>query len=521
MRKLNLSRFLCILLLLVPLHAYAKDGPHSPQAAQAKADGDQGAQQLPPDSETQHAITLGGQQLAYKATAGSLPLFGEKGEVAAKIFYVSYVLDNVPGRPVTFAFNGGPGASAAFLHMGAMGPRVVPFRENGAEPVSPVQLVDNPDSWLAFTDLVFVDPVGTGYSRAAGGGEDGEHAFWGVEKDADSLTEFVNLWLARNGRELAPVYLAGESYGGFRAALLSDRLLAKGVQVKGAILISPALEFSMLRDGELGLLPLTFALPSLTAAHIEMRDGPKASLDAVREAETYARTRYLVHMAEGLKRDDAVNAKLAAFTGLDANIIAKHHGRVSASLFMREYEKREDRALSHYDATVSVPVPRPEDHLHFDPILDGAVTALGPAIVKYLREDLGFRTDLEYRLLNRETSGHWDFGTKPSRQGYAGSLDDLEKARVRNGQLKIFIAHGYTDLVTPYAMSQYLVDQLRPIEGAAAGRCSRLSRRPYDVPAARLASRFEPRRSWFISGYKEPIETEIYTYPKQKRNTWP
>jgi carboxypeptidase C (cathepsin A) len=232
-------------------------------------------------------------------------------------------------------------------------------------------------------------------------------------------------------------------------------------------MVSPALEFSMLQGEQFDVLPLTFALPSLAAAHIEMRDGPKAPLEAVREAEIFARTRYLVHIVEGLKQDEAVAAKLAELTGLEQSVIAKHHGRVSASLFVREYEKRKDRALSRYDATVSVPVPRPEDNDHFDPILDGAVAALRPATVNYIRQELGFRTDLEYRLLNRTANGHWDFGTKPTRQGYAGSLDELEKARVRNLDLKIFIAHGYTDLVTPYAMSLYLVGQLRPIEGAA------------------------------------------------------
>ena len=198
-----------------------------------------------------------------------------------------------------------------------------------------------------------------------------------------------------------------------------------------------------------------------------MRDGPKAPLDAAHEAETYARTAYLTHLAEGLKNDPAVVAKLSEFTGLDADKVAKHHGRVSTDLFVREYEQRTDRALSRYDATVSVPAPRPEDNEHFDPILDGAVTALRPAAVTYLRQELGFHTDTEYRLLNRGVSGHWDFGTKPSRQGFAGSLDDLEKARMRNRALKFLIVHGYTDLVTPYAASQYLIGQLRPIEGAA------------------------------------------------------
>lgn len=468
MPALKLSRSLCIVLLALSWGvALAEEAKPAEQAAHSKAATGDPASHLPADSVTQHTVVLGGRQLTYKATAGTLPLFGKKGEIAAKIFYVSYVAEGIPNRPVTFAFNGGPGASSAFLHTGALGPRVVPFSETGAEPVRPVQFTDNADSWLAFTDLVFVDPVGTGYSRTSTGGEDAERAFWGVERDADSIEEFVNLYLARTGRELSPVYLAGESYGGFRAALVADRLLATGVQVKGALMISPALEFSMLRSHHFDFLPLTFVLPSLAAAHIEMRDGPAAPLDAVREAEVFARTRYLVHIVEGLKQDEAVVAKLAELTGLDASVIAKHHGRASASLFVREYEKRNDRALSRYDATVSVPAPRPEDDDHFDPILDGTITALRPATVNYIRQELGFRTDLEYRLLNRTANGHWDFGTKPSRQGYAGSLDELENARVRNRDLKVFIAHGYTDLVTPYAMSLYLVSQLRPIEGAA------------------------------------------------------
>ena len=459
-------RVLCIVLVALasPAAAQAEENTPSPHAASAKPPEGNPASHLPADSVTQHTISLGGRTLSYKATAGTLPVIGPNGTITAKIFYVAYVLENAPARPITFAFNGGPGASAAFVHMGAMGPRVVPFSDNGAEPVQPVQIVDNPDSWLAFTDLVFVDPVGTGYSRATEAG--GENAFWGVDKDADSITSFVTLYLARNNRELAPVYLAGESYGGFRAALLSDRLLAKGVQLKGAVMISPALEFSLMNREDFTILPYTFVLPSLAAAHAEMRDGPKGPLDVVHEAESYAKTDYLVHLASGLERHDAVIRKLTQLTGLDADVIAKHHGRVSATLFMREYEKREDRAMSLYDATVSVPAPQPEDHFHYDPLLEGAVTALRPAIVNYLQQELGFRTDLEYQLLNGETNGHWDFGTRPGRQGYAGSADDLEKARVRNLHLKILIAHGYTDLVTPFGTSKYLVSQMRPIAGA-------------------------------------------------------
>jgi len=207
-RSLDLARFSLILLFLFalsPVHAEeAKQQAHHEAAPAAGP-----AAQLPEDSVTQHAIALEGRQLAYKATAGTLPVNGPKDEVAAKVFYVSYIVESANARPVTFAFNGGPGAGAAFLHLGALGPRIVPFQANGAAAELPVHLADNPDSWLAFTDLVFIDPVGTGYSRTTAGGTDAEKAFWSVGKDAESMAEAVRLWLSRNGRELAPIYLAG------------------------------------------------------------------------------------------------------------------------------------------------------------------------------------------------------------------------------------------------------------------------------------------------------------------------
>ena len=470
MRSLNLAKLPLILLLLFALpQALAQEpNPHGHRDPEPhRGTGPGLAAQLPEDSVTQHTVTLEGKQLSYKATAGTLPMYGPKGELAAKVFYVSYTVEGAGVRPITFAFNGGPGAGAAFLHLAAMGPRIVPFQANGAAAEAPVHLADNPDSWLAFTDLVFVDPVGAGYSRAAGDGADAEKAFWGVEKDADSMADAVRLWLSRNGRELSPIYLAGESYGGFRVAELSKRLLGLGLGLQGTVMISPALEFSVLRGDDFAILPPSFALPSLAAAAIELRDGLGAPLEPVREAEDYARTAYLVHLAAGIKQDDSVVAALARFTGLDAGIVAKHHGRVSTGLFMREFLRRTDRTLSAYDGAISVPVQRPSEHPDFDPILDGAVSVLAPAMERYTAGELGFKTALPYRLLNREVSAHWDYGQKPGRQGYAGSLDSLQDARVHNPALKVFIAHGYTDLVTPFAMSRYLVSQLRPIDGAA------------------------------------------------------
>jgi carboxypeptidase C (cathepsin A) len=422
---------------------------------------------LPADSVSRHTAEIAGESVAYTATAGSLPLHNAKGEVSAKLFYVSYVRDEQPDtRPITFVFNGGPGAAAAFLHLGALGPRVINFNEAGAAPTQPVQLVDNPDSWLEFTDLVFVDPVGTGFSRPTAEGDEAERAFYGVDKDADALTDFIRLYLTRASRPLSPVFLAGESYGGFRAVLLARRLLSQGMNVKGVSLVSPALEFALIRGDEYTLLPLALVLPSIAASNIELRDGLGGSLDSVGEVETFARTGYLLHLAAGLKRDDGVIELLERYTGLDKDTIARHHGRVSASLFLREYRRRNDRTLSRYDGSVSAAVARPGDDERFDPVLDRAVTALTPAMLHYVREELGFRTDLEYRLLNRDVSGKWDYGTTPNRQGFADALEELQQARTHNPGLKILITHGFTDLVTPYAVSQFLIDQLRPIKGA-------------------------------------------------------
>jgi carboxypeptidase C (cathepsin A) len=464
MRREIVSCIFCIAGLVFSVTATLGEeiraAPERPPAPEAQA------AHLPRDSITQHSVSIGGRQLAYKATAGTLPLLNAKGEVSAQVFYSAYVAENSGKRPLTFAFNGGPGASGAFLHLAALGPKILPFNDNGSQPVLPVRFEDNQASWLSFTDLVFIDPVGTGYSRATHEADAGKE-FWGVDKDADSIADFIRIYLARAGRGLDPVFLAGESYGGFRSALLADRLLGMGIQVKGTIMISPALDFSMLHGNAYTILPTSFALPSLTAANVEMRDGPAAPLDLVHEAEGYARTAYLLHLSDAIKRDDAATAALARFTGLDPDIVARHHGRITASLFVREYQRRTDRALSRYDATVSVPLPQPSERDRFDPILDGAIAILGPAAVTYFDKELQFRSDLDYRTLNREIGDHWDFGTKPSQQGYAGSLDELQKARTRNPALAIMIAHGYTDLVTPYAMSAYLVAQLDPIETAA------------------------------------------------------
>jgi carboxypeptidase C (cathepsin A) len=444
---------------------------------------------LPADVTATRTIQQGGKRLTYLASAGSLPLLGAKGEVAASIFFTAYVVDDkAQQRPVTFVFNGGPGAASAFLQLGALGPRIVSFTEDGSAALDPVRLLDNADTWLEFTDLVFVDPVGTGYSRSAAGTAEADKAYFGVDKDAGAMVDFVRLYLTRAGRLLSPVLLAGESYGGFRAALICERLLGIGIGVRGMVLLSPALEFSMLHGNRYSVLPLALVLPSLAVANWEMREGAAGALSQLEEVERFARGDYLLHLSAPIKEDPAIDAALARYTGLEPNIITRHYGRVAARTFIRAYERRTDRLLSSYDATVSTAKPR-EGGIRFDPILDGAVTVLEPAFVQYVRAELGFRTDLPYHLLNRDVSQHWDFGTSPTRQGFAGALDALQKARTQRPALAILIAHGYTDLVTPYAVTRYLVDQLDPIAGARGIvlRVYRGGHMMYLRPAARQA----------------------------------
>lgn len=480
--KRRLSRIMAALLACMLALAESSSAQEHPahgrkpaEAAAGKAIAAAGGEVAKPvaDSTTRHELQLGGRRLDYTATAGTLPLTGAKGEVTAHVFYTAYTSEALGSgtdggaRPVTFVFNGGPGAASAFLHLGALGPRVVPFDDKGALALMPVRLIDNPDTWLPFTDLVFVDPVSTGYSRATGGDDEAKEKFFGVDKDAAALTDVIRLYLARSGRPTAPVFLTGESYGGFRVALLSKRLLKTGVDLRGVIMISPAIEFFLVRGDSLMLLPNAMTLPSIAAVHAELSGA--ADLERiVAEAEAFARSQYLVHLAAGIKDNPEINATLARLTGLSVEHVARRHGRVSVSDFRRSWLRSHDRLLSLYDGSVSIPVPRPaSEHHHTDPILDKATVVLTPAFVSYARTELGYRSDLEYHLLNRGVGGKWDFGTSASRQGYAGSLDELQEARTLRPALRVLIVGGYTDMVTPFAASRFLVDQLDPIDGAA------------------------------------------------------
>lgn len=427
---------------------------------------------LPPTTASRHQIAIAGKQIAYIAEAGTVAIRDGNGTITAEVFYTAYFQENpAPRRPIAFVSNGGPGAASAFLNLGAIGPKALTMTASGEIAPPPAELLDNPDCWLDFSDLVFVDPVGTGYSRAAD--PNAESQFWGVRRDTDTMAAFIRLYLQQSGRMLSPLFLVGESYGGFRAAMLARTLQADtGIAPSGLVLISPALEMSLLRASDYDPLPWALTLPALAAANLELQGvtGRAALAERLKEVERYALSDYLTALAAPLPTGGRLaSGQVSRFTGLPLELVERNFGRVSASLFMKEREQAGGQVLSRYDGAVASPDLNPGSGSIRGPdaVLDRGVPAWTSAFVAHVREDLGFRTEITYRLLNHDISGRWDYGGGGSRQGFAGALDDLAEARARNPRLQVLIAQGYSDLATPYPTGAFLVGQMPPLPGAA------------------------------------------------------
>ncbi len=458
-------------------------------------------------STTTHTLSLGDRQIPYTATAAWQTLF-ERDQPIAKMFYVAYLAEPgaVPSepspRPLTFVFNGGPGAASAYLHMGALGPKRVYFNEQGDLPKPPVKILDNAESWLSFTDLVFIDPIGTGFSRSVvdektsnGGNKNPsqksaeaqsnpasspesetpkEMKFWEVTRDLKALGEFIQHFLSHQKRWLSPIFIAGESYGGFRVARLA-RLLQQefGVGLSGAILISPALEFSLLGGNDYTLTTWATVFPSLAAAaayHGKAQwAGEAGDVQAHQQAaERFARQTLLPMLALGDagSEDDRQQTyrAIADFIGLPFDLVARHHGRIDISIFARELLRDQRRTVGLYDASITAIDPFP-DRLHYegsDPTLDGLNRLFTGAINSHLRDTLGIDTPLTYHLLNFEVFKGWKYMLEGEwRQGFVGSVDDLRVGMTLNPYMQVYVVHGIFDLVTPYFASTYLADLMK------------------------------------------------------------
>ncbi|MBP2442677.1 S10 family peptidase [Rhizobium leguminosarum] len=419
---------------------------------------------LPADSVTQHELTIGGRKIAYTATAGTLDLFGQDGAQIGAIFYTAYVAkDGGPDRPLTFAFNGGPGAASGFLHLGLVGPEVLDFGPQARDGAH-AKLVDNPQSWLDFTDLVLIDPIGTGWSRTAR--SDDASNYYNVNSDAQSIAKAIALYVAHNNRSNAPKYLLGESYGGFRAAKVASTLQeSQGIIVAGVVMLSPLLEGQLMFNADQFALGAALELPSLAAAELDRHNA--FNEEKQREAEAFALGDYLTTLA-GPPPTGAEAAtfyrRIAGLTGIPEDIVTRNRGFLGNSFV--KHSAGSGEVMSPYDAAFATPDPYPESDYDRgdDAILDGFARAYGGAFADYARNTLGFKTEMTYSLLDGDISRRWEWGG--GRGGgsrlQASATDEIRQLLASNPAFHLLIAHGYSDLVTPYGVSRYVVDHLPP-----------------------------------------------------------
>lgn len=420
--------------------------------------------EFPARVATRHTIALDKGKIDYEAIAETLPVTDAKGAATASIFTVSYIADaeNGGSRPVSFVFNGGPGAASVFLHLGALGPQMLEVPQNGAVPSPPLHIVDNQATWLGFTDLVFVDPVGTGFSRGKGKEDNPDKPFWDVHADIASLGSVIRLWLARHQRWNAPVYLVGESYGGFRAAAMAQSLPHDvDVIVKGLVLVSPALDLSALHQSERDLLAAAFVLPSYaaTAAAYEV---PSSTRDMT-QAERFALSDYLVGLATVKGQPspgDPFIARVAQIAGVPPEIVRRYRGRIPRHVFAHEIRRKEGEVVSLYDSMIARPAGPEGGEGAADPVLQPAVAAYGTAFNAYLAETLGVHTDLPYRVMPRDISQQWNWQGERQHGTDGLAMSSLEAALLEHPGIKVLIVNGRFDLVTPYFASRWLVDQL-------------------------------------------------------------
>jgi carboxypeptidase C (cathepsin A) len=478
MRKKRMSRALTliasfVLLLSTTASLAQQPAPAQPEKLQAKGDAatkkaapaqEAAAEKVKPKSSTDedpvithHRVTVDGKELKYTATAGLMPIKDAKGETEAHIFFIAYTLDDPPhaaSRPVMFSFNGGPGSASVWLHIGALGPRRVTVTEEPVIPPPPFRLVDNEATWLDRTDLVFIDPVGTGYSRAAK--PELSAKFHAVRGDITSVGEFIRMYVTRNDRWASPLYLIGESYGTTRAAGLAGYLVDQGVAFNGLFLVSCALDFQGFMFGGANDAPYRNYLSAYAASAWYHKKLP-ADLQALdlatllKEVEQWSDKEYASILARGDElsvdeRNDAVS-RLTRYTGLKSGDIEATHLRITQPYFCKKLLESGRRSIGRFDARYQGVENTPAgDAPSFDPSLAGVRATYTSTFNNYVRTELGFKTDAPYHILG-EGIGPWNWQTQ---MGYPTTTEDLKDAMTKNPHMMVLIASGYYDLATPY-----------------------------------------------------------------------
>jgi carboxypeptidase C (cathepsin A) len=455
----------CLLLLAAPALAQAPDA--AKPDAETKADAKQAKTPEEKSSVTRHTMTLDGRKLPYTATAGNLLLKDDDGTVKASVFYIAYTLDGVKepgGRPVTFTFNGGPGAASLWLHMGAFGPKKVERTEEGMEVPPPGRLVDNEYSILDLTDLVFIDPVSTGYSRAAPGQD--VKQFHGVRKDVESVADFIRLWTTRNQRWASPKFVAGESYGTTRAAGLAHHLADRyGMYLNGVIMISTILNWQD-QDFHVGNdVPCFIHLPTYTAtAWYHKKLPPELSGDLFKtlaEAEAFALDEYAPALLQGDRLSDArrreITAKLARYTGLSPDYVERSNLCIEIHRFCKELLRDRGKTVGRLDTRFTgTDLDAAGETYEYDPSMASLTGNYSAATNDYLRRELKVENDLVY-----ERSGNvWPWSWDDFENQYVNMGEYLRRAMTRNPDLQVLMANGIYDLATPYFDSIFTKDHL-------------------------------------------------------------
>jgi len=419
-------------------------------------------------SSKQSTTIIDGRTLEYTATAGTLNLKDAKGEDRASIFHVAYILDGVEDastRPVTFCFNGGPGSSAVWLQFGTFGPRRIDIPDTVAAPPAPNSMVDNAQGILDKTDLVFIDPVGTGFSRPVGDTEAAE--FHNVKEDVASVGEFIWRWLSRSGRWNSPKFLAGESYGTTRAAALSNHLQEKGITLNGLVLVSLATNFQTFVFEAGNDLPNVLYLPSYAATawyHHKLLNRPDSLDELLAEARRFAIEEYAPALAWGdalpAERRRAVAEKLSALTGLPAAELERRKLKIHYLWFARTLLGAGDRTIGRLDGRYVGPDLDPYDiTMNRDPSYDAAIGAYTAMVNDFLRRELGWESEDDYAVLSIEVNHGWKW-KQDNKLGYVNTTEDLRKAMVANPHLKLLFCNGLMDLATPFFAAEHTVAHL-------------------------------------------------------------
>ena len=445
---------------MLALHAQDKDAAAKPKGDDASGYA-KDFKPFPAAKSVDQSAVINGKTVRYTATVGSIPVKDDKGKTIGEVVYTAYTVPGAPrSRPVTFAFNGGPGASSVYLNLGAIGPKRVQFGAQGDTPSDSPVLTDNAGSWLDFTDLVFIDPIGTGFSRSRVDPEQTKQDFYTADKDIAYLSRVVYDWLVNSKRLESPKYLVGESYGGYRVPRLAYYLESRvGVGISGMTMVSPYLDPPAIgEEDSLSPLPWMINLPAMAAGHFE-REGKPLDATTMGPVEDYVRTQFVTDFIAGPKdkaATDRLSAKVAELTGLDPALVRRMDGRVDIGTYLREIRRSQGLIGSVYDSNYTVydPFPASAEPEYNDPLLNTLIAPTTSAMVDFITRVVGWDVDGPYNALSYEVNRDW------TRDRSDTPVKDLRKAIAIDPKMTVNIVHGWDDLSCPYFGSKLIIAQM-------------------------------------------------------------